>query len=75
MMQKSKAYFKSRVIVIHCNGGKHRSPAMTGALLVFFGHLTVSQAINSLDIHPSFNSFLWNVEKLRGGSQGRMKKR
>ena len=37
---------RGNTLLVHCNGGRHRSPAVTAAILVFFGQMTREKAID-----------------------------
>ena len=64
---------KGKQLVIHCNGGRHRSPAVAAAVLIFYGMMKRKEAIDNLQVHESFSTFLWNVEGLRTGGEGMFK--
>ena len=45
---------------------------MAAAVMIYYGFMTREEAMFNLKVDPSFNTFLWNVEGLRGGGQGRL---
>ena len=71
MMATGKA--RGKQLVIHCNGGRHRSPAVAAAVLIYYGMMKRQEAIDHLQVHESFSKFLWNVEGLRAGGEGMFK--
>ena len=43
-------------LLVHCNGGRHRSPAVCAAYLLWAHKKSLSQALEMVD--PSFQPFL-----------------
>ena len=58
-----------RPIMIHCNAGTHRSPAVGAAIAVWSGTMSAEAAKTAFRMLPDFNKFTAAVVRLRQMSQ------